>query len=180
MTNFTKDVRVGTMQLYSKRWASIHVHIEYVDDRLSITGVIGALPSGNCLGSAGQIDRIFAHRSALDNNNQYVDLVTPSQIHFARGWSAEMWLDLLDVWARWHLNTLRGGDKHQESAKRALGITNETYTNICVELAKINLYDSDGYKYGTAWQREDVPNDILQFLSALPDADIPCAWDSMR
>lgn len=180
MTNFTKGVRVGTMQLYNKRWASIHICIEYTNGKLSINGVIGALPSGNCLGSAGQIDRIFAHRSALDNDNQYVDLVTPSQIHFARGWSAEMWLDLLDVWARWHLNALRGGDKHRESAKRALGITNETYTNICVELAKINLYDSDGYKYGTAWKREDVPNDVLQFLLSLPSADIPCAWDSMR
>lgn len=38
--------------------------------------------------------------------------------------------------------------------------------------------DVCGYKYGTSWLREEVPADILDFLAALPDADIriPAAW----
>lgn len=33
-----------------------------------------------------------------------------------------------------------------------------------------------GYKYGSAWNREAVPEDVLQFLAGLPDTDITPAW----
>lgn len=33
-----------------------------------------------------------------------------------------------------------------------------------------------GYKYGTAWLREDVPADVLSFLQSLPDTDQQPAW----
>ena len=33
-----------------------------------------------------------------------------------------------------------------------------------------------GYKYGSAWLREDVPGDVLAFLAELPDTDVPPAW----
>jgi len=33
-----------------------------------------------------------------------------------------------------------------------------------------------GYKYGTAWQREEVPQDVLDWLFALPDAERTPAW----
>lgn len=37
-----------------------------------------------------------------------------------------------------------------------------------------------GYKYGTAWQREEVPQDVIDWLFALPDTPIQPAWSSMR
>lgn len=33
-----------------------------------------------------------------------------------------------------------------------------------------------GYKYGSAWLREDVPADILQWLAGLPDSPVKPAW----
>jgi len=36
--------------------------------------------------------------------------------------------------------------------------------------------DVCGYHYGSAWQREEVPADVLDFLRALPDTDMTPAW----
>lgn len=36
--------------------------------------------------------------------------------------------------------------------------------------------DVCGYKYGTAWKREDVPADVIAELAALPDTDKTPAW----
>lgn len=33
-----------------------------------------------------------------------------------------------------------------------------------------------GYKYGTSWLKEDVPEDVLQFLYNLPDTTREPAW----
>ena len=33
-----------------------------------------------------------------------------------------------------------------------------------------------GYKYGSAWRRRKVPEDVLQWLQALPDTDIEPCW----
>lgn len=33
-----------------------------------------------------------------------------------------------------------------------------------------------GYKYGTAWKREEVPADVIAFLQSLPDTDKKPAW----
>jgi hypothetical protein len=33
-----------------------------------------------------------------------------------------------------------------------------------------------GYKYGSAWLKEEVPVEVIEFLRGLPDADITPAW----
>lgn len=33
-----------------------------------------------------------------------------------------------------------------------------------------------GYKYGSAWRKEDVPQDVIDFLRSLPDTDKKPAW----
>ena len=33
-----------------------------------------------------------------------------------------------------------------------------------------------GYKYGTSWLREDVPEDILDWLANLPPSPVRPAW----
>jgi len=33
-----------------------------------------------------------------------------------------------------------------------------------------------GYKYGTSWMYEPIPDDVLEFLSGLPDTDQQPAW----
>jgi hypothetical protein len=36
-----------------------------------------------------------------------------------------------------------------------------------------------GYKYGTAWLHEDVPDDVIDWLFSLPPAAKPCPWGSV-
>lgn len=33
-----------------------------------------------------------------------------------------------------------------------------------------------GYKYGTAWKKEEVPQDVIDWLFALPDTEVQPAW----
>ena len=33
-----------------------------------------------------------------------------------------------------------------------------------------------GYKYGSAWLREEVPDEVLRFLRGLPGTDMEPAW----
>ena len=147
---FKKSCRLGTTKV-GKRNGSVYVKIEWDGKSLSITGVVGPLPSGNALGSCGH----FEH---------------PIQIEtYAQGWTAWEIQKLWALWDRWHLNDMRAGCEHQ----RALGWT------------KYDDHPSEpcptcGYKYGTAWLTEEVPQDVLEWLAELPRADKPCPWNSMR
>lgn len=85
-----KVVRIGTVKTYGGRWASVYCQITYKNGRLSISGVVGPLPGGNCLGSWGQIN---------------VDW-TPI-VNYAKGWTPSMVKRFLDIWDRWHLNDTR-------------------------------------------------------------------------
>lgn len=33
-----------------------------------------------------------------------------------------------------------------------------------------------GYEYGTAWKKEDVPQDVIDFLASLPESKVEPAW----
>ena len=72
---------------------------------------------------------------------------------FAPGWTAPMVGKLNWAWDRWHLNDMRAGCEHQRKAKeKEVGTPCPT----C------------GYKYGTAWLYEEVPQAVLDWLGKLP------------
>ncbi|KKN07847.1 hypothetical protein LCGC14_1063000 [marine sediment metagenome] len=99
-----KIMRVGTIDTGNGRRASVYIVAENRNDYLSITGVIGPLPSGNALAGCGQIDMDFSHRSEADDDKRYANhLIKPADFNFAPDWYGELWLDLLDVWKEWHL-----------------------------------------------------------------------------
>ena len=86
---------------------SVYIKIE-TKDHLSISGVIGPLRSGNARGSCGQIDMNFKHRRNEDDDTRYKDrLIPPEAFKFAKGWDRTKWLDLLDIWKRWHLKDIK-------------------------------------------------------------------------
>jgi hypothetical protein len=143
-----KIVRLGTRKIYGGRSYSVYCEITIKDGKLSIHGVEGPLASGNCLGSCGQIDM-----GGLEMDS------------YAPGWSAELVEQFADVWDRWHLNDMQAGCEHQ----RALGWTkyNEHPNEPCPEC---------GYKYGSAWLKEELPQEVIDFLASLPDTDRTPAW----
>lgn len=118
-TKWRKVMRIGTIDTGRGRWSSVHIKAEIsvkVETKeggeLSISGVIGALPSGNCVGACGQIDMEFQHRNHAQDDRRYENLIKPGDINFAPGWNKELWLDLLDIWKKWHLNGMNAGCEH--------------------------------------------------------------------
>lgn len=148
MQPFDKVVRVGTEMTYGGRFYSIYCHVKYNEKgRLSISGVEGPLPSGNCLGACGQIDM------------HSWDIKT-----YAPGWYPDKVSNFRQTWKRWHLNDLRSTCEHQ----RARGETYRTHPGAqCPDC---------GYKLGTAWLFEPVPEHVLEWLYNLPDTDRQPAW----
>lgn len=184
MDSFTKVLRIGTVNTGNGRRASIHCKVKFTDRRLSFTGVIGALPSGNALGSSGQISWEFAHRNARDNDARYNSLIAPSDIMFTSSWDTELWYDFLDAWKRWHMNDTRAGSQVQEDYLRTHPISQADYVypkshyEVALQVltdAGLNP-DADGYVYGSAWKFEQIPQNVLNFLYTLPDADKLPAW----
>ncbi len=159
--------RIGTIPTHpgGDHRVSIFVRAQYGKGSLSITGVIGPTRSGNSAGGAGQIDMEFAHRDPADNDKRFKDnLIKPSEFKFAEGWDKEKWLDLLDIWKRWHLNDMQAACKHQ----RKLGWTYSTHKGQrCPEC---------NYEIGTEWRSERVPASVLKKLKSFPDADRQPAW----
>jgi len=169
MEAFTHVVSPGAVKGWNDRYMKVYVTIQYTSDgRLSITGVEGPRANGNCAGGCGQIQ--------LD----------PEKFRLNKGWTRAMVDDLRDVWERWHLNDLNAGTPAQMDALRspefrALGPY--TYDGAVTFLKEQGLYEvpsPDGrgsYRYGTAWLKEDVPEEVLARLFALPTDDgLPTVW----
>ena len=88
------------------KYVRVFVEVKYKKRRLSITGVIGPLRSGNAVGSCGQINGQFGQAGyELD------------ALLYAPGWNRETFQRFLAAWRDWHLNDLHAGCEHQ----RALG-----------------------------------------------------------
>ena len=152
-----KVVRLGTLKTYGGRGYSIYCKIEYKEDKqeLTIGGVEGPLTSGNCLGGCGQIDTHL-------NNPDVI-----KSIGLAPGWTREKLKRFFDIWDKWHLNTFKPGCEHQ----RDMGWEKESYDKHLEEPCPIC-----GYKFGTKWNRVDVPKEVIEFLFSLPDTDKEPAW----
>lgn len=245
MEAFKKVVRIGS---FVPSWYKVnkHVHIfckiEYSEGRLSISGVEGPLPSGNAVGSCGQIDMHLRDKQ---------ETITP-----ASDWDRDMLAKFFAVWQEWHLNDMSPMCEHQrahgwdetakekvnlyhwqlkseilsqqkklqerslEALKRGeqvqldreeqdlLGLPYSTITYRpepflthyepkhrldgagAVETKALGWLRPDehprglltkpcevcSYKYGTAWKKREVPEDVLTFLRGLPVCDKKPAW----
>lgn len=162
-----------------KRPVPVFVVVEYDGTRLSLTGVEGPLPNGNAVGSAGQIDL-------------QIDDLGPE-------WSGQMVQRLRALWSRWHLNDMRPGCVHQMAAgwdkRRAdpskpantygvFGSSGSPTWNRAGWLRRDEhpegLLDEPcpqcGHRYGSTWEMEPVPPEVIAELFALPETTIEPAW----
>lgn len=133
--------------------------------RLSICGVEGPLNNGDAKGSCGQVG---IHTDRIGKLNA--------------GWTLEMVEAFGCVWDRWHLNDMTAGSPAQEEWLRANPVEakypKSHYEEACKALAAAGLHPdpSNGYKYGSAWLLEEVPEDVLKFLAGLPETARTPAW----
>jgi hypothetical protein len=168
MNAFNKVVNPGKVEI-GGRLCEMFVEIEFRSDgELSIHGVVGPWHSGNCAGSCGQCDGELEKIGV-----------------FHRGWSKEKVRRLRQVWNDWHLNHLRPGCIHQAEwnagkmltmpggeKKEAGWVTPDEHPEGLLE----KPCPVCGYKYGSAWNKESVPHDVLDWLRGLPDTVITPAW----
>lgn len=169
--NFTKVCCLGTVANHSgraARYAKVFVTICFKNERLALSGVEGPQANGDCLGAAGQI------------------VMHEWQMHtYSSGWDLPQVERLRAIWKRWHLNDMRAGSPAQEDYLRAHPIRNDAdyYTTACQVLADVGrnpdpnyMHNGSPYVYGAAWITERVPHDVLEWLAALPKAEIVSPW----
>ncbi len=155
MSNIEKVIHVGRGDA-----GEVFCKIKCVAGRLCITGVEAPLRNGDCKGACGQIVMHEWHIS-----------------DYAPRWNAELVARFREVWERWHLNDMRAGSPAQESFIRTWKVSNSySYERACAALKAANLYDDNGYTYGSAWKTEEIPAEVADFLSLLPETDVTPAW----
>ena len=68
------------------------------------------------------------------------------------------------IWDEWHLNDLHPGSRRQEDALKLAKIDNwaNNYNKACDYLKSINLYNDDGYIFGSSCLVEDLPLSVIK------------------
>lgn len=170
-----------TVRLGAGECGNVYCKITWADGRLSISGVEGPMRNGNCKGSCGQIKGTKIKE-------------------YAPEWSAELVQRFYDTWEHWHLNDMRAGCEHQRAGEwSGRPIDPNKPLNAYGKFFEGQKQDSwnmlawvradeypdgllskpcpvCGYKYGTAWLKEEVPQDVIDFLFSLPENDGKPAW----
>lgn len=173
--SINKVVRIGSVP----RDGNIFCKIEFKGEKLSISGVIGPKANGDARGSCGQICMSFKESDKRGH-------LSVSDVTFAPGWDEGMLSEFLKVWDAWHLNDMRAGCQHQTgpewntSEEINLGTTTKTAGWVYEKEHPHGLLCKPcpvcGYKYGSAWRMEPVPESVLEFLESLPNTDTTPAW----
>jgi hypothetical protein len=168
MKPFVKVVNPGKIEI-GGRLREMFVSIELRSNgELSICGVVGPWHSGNCAGSCGQCDEQLENISV-----------------FHKGWSKAKTKRLRQVWNDWHLNYMRPGCVHQAEwdTGKVLEMPDERKENagwVTPGEHPEGLLGKPcpvcGYEYGSAWNKEDVPDTVLDWLYKLPDTRKTPAW----
>ena len=77
---------------------------------------------------------------------------------------------LYEIWKRWHLNDMRPGTFVQEEILRqakASGVEINNYDEACNYLQRFDAYVDEGYKYGSRWLKEELPQEVIDYVCAL-------------
>lgn len=136
------------------------------DGQLHITGVEGPKRNGDCWGSCGQIEMDWRERGWTTKGADFND---------------EQLAEFMAIWDRWHLNHMRAGSQAQMDWLREHPITvtypESHYDKACEALAAAGLHpDADGYRYGSATKREELPAEVMERLASFPASSIEPAW----
>ena len=178
MDEFRKILNPG-----STEDGQVFVKIEWVGRRLSMFGVIGPKPNGDSSGPWGQIATCLRDIQELAPGRNHNRLER-----------------LIEIWERWHLNDLRPYCPHQYAEgwhlrpidpSKPLDAYGKHFEGQRVESRNMLGWiprsehpagllgepcPTCGYRYGTAWLHEDVPEDILEWLKNLPETTRQPAW----
>jgi hypothetical protein len=172
-----REFRIGTLNTGYKRRAVVTVEAE--------------IEAGGRLSISATAKRPGA--SDIDQGGQMYDSLLSQDFLPAYGWNADRVRELVAVWQRWHLNDMRAGCEHQRTTKwDSLPIDPSKPLNTYGKHFEGQRSDSwnmltwvrpdehpeglltkpcpvCGYKYGSAWQSEPLPPDIITYVENLPN-----------
>lgn len=161
----------------------VFARIQFDGLRLSITGVEGPKRNGDCWGGCGQI--------VMHAKGTWIAGADFSQAQMDR---------FIEVWDRWHLNDMRAGCEHQRAEKwderpidpsKPLNAYGKHFAGQISDSWNMLTWvrpaahpdglmgvpcPTCGYKFGSAWLTEEVPADVLEWLTALPQSTKAPAW----
>lgn len=140
MTKLTKLLR------FFRQGETCEIKIELTDNRLSICGLIY---SGRKLRQD-------------DSNLLHVGQCKKEAKKFITA-------QLYEVWDRWHLNDMRAGTPAQtELVKEFLATCpGADYDEQCIFLSNHGLLVDGDYRYGSAWLKEDLPQEVIDYVHSL-------------
>lgn len=178
MKDFKKTVLIGKGE-----FGNIFVTIQFKNKNLSITGVEGPMANGDCTGSCGQM--VESIRQYINTEKLVVDKnLTIDHVQL-----------LVNYWNEYHLNDMKAECDHQRELgwnKRRIDETKPLGTYGLhfqgQRMASLNMLgwvkETEhpngllgkacpicGYKYGTAWNRVEVPESVLGFFAGLVETD---------
>lgn len=79
--------------------------------------------------------------------------------------------ELVNIWKKWHLNDMNPGLPEQQKAiEKWIEKGNKyDYDKACEYLQSINLFEIDGFEYGSYWYHNTLPDDFQDKLERLLD-----------
>lgn len=157
-TVIDRVIYIGTIETMP-----IFCKIEYKNSNLSITGVIRPTRNGDA-DSCGQI---------IDTIADNLDL-----IEYAKNWDKVKAYKFCTYWKKYHLNDMQAGTEKQTALieKWTAQGNRYEYTLVCDMLKENNLYNDNGYIYGSKWLTIEIPAYVLKWLYKLPETEITQAW----
>lgn len=114
--------------------------------------------------SGGTVDR----RHDFEHGGQIIDDLRTAKPDPQSSWTQADIDSLVAIWERWHLNTMRAGCAHQP--KSSIVYENKPYRR--VDLENTPRCPVTGYKWGSAWLAEPIPDDVLVEFHRLMDLPI--------
>ena len=77
-------------------------------------------------------------------------------------------IEIVRLWKLYHLNDMKAGDKEQEKAVKEYTKNNSyDYEKVCEYLESKNLLVHNDYRYGSAWLKEEIPQEDLEKIKEL-------------
>jgi hypothetical protein len=119
----------------------------------------------------------MAGQIVMSWDNEYI-----SNMSFANGWNKAKMITFKEIWSKYHLNDMQAGCEHQRKYMpivKMLTTDKFFYADNYSDIVKLPLYGhcyECDYRYGTAWLRKEVPNNVIEWLLSLPDTEKTPAW----
>lgn len=163
-------IRVGTISAYAGKRYAVYAALELrpaqrVAPGLTVTHE-PTPPDALEVAITGSI--YYANRDG-SRDRRYHDIAGGGQnVADIRAVGTAAAVRIADLWDRWHLNGMRAACVHQADAAREINARLPDYAQDRERWALLSaLPCPEGYRYGSAWLYEPVPDDVLAELRTL-------------